>query len=304
MKLGIDLGGSHVAVGLIDDEYKIIEKKEENIRLVSEEEHDSNINRQNILVDKIKKNIKDLLDDCNISMQDIENIGIACPGTISNGIIIKAGNLGITDFNLKEKLQLNTKIKIENDGKCAAVAEKKLGVLKDYDDCIFLNIGTGIGGAVFLNGKLLKPKACSGFEIGHMTIAKDGIECTCGKKGCFERYCSMRMLKEKVRKEYGLGQDIHSIELLEILGNKSELSNKILDEYIGNLKIGMANLIDLFEPEAMVIGGSFAYYGDLFIPKLKEKLFEANSTFNGRKDIEIKTALLKNDAGIIGAVMI
>ena len=240
----------------------------------------------------------------NICIQDIESIGIACPGTISNGTIIKAGNLGISNCNLREKLQLNTPIAIENDGKCAAMAEKTLGSLKSCDDGIFLNIGTGIGGAVFLDGELLKPKACSGFEIGHMTIEKEGIECTCGKKGCFERYCSMRVLKERIREEYGLGQEVHSLELIEILSNGSEKSNKMLFEYIENLSVGIANLIDLFEPQAIAIGGSFAYYENLFLPRLKEKLFSENATFNGRKDIDLKTAELKNDAGIIGAVLI
>ena len=229
--------------------------------------------------------------------------GIACPGTISKGTIIKAGNLGITNFNLIEKLQIDIPVTIENDGKCAAIAEKNMGVLQGYNDCIFLNIGTGIGGAVFLGGQLLKPNACSGFEIGHMTIQKEGVKCTCGKLGCFERYCSMRILKETIRSKYGLGQDVHSQELIGILANGSDLSNAILEDYLENLKIGIANLIDLFEPEAIAFGGSFAFYEDLFIPRIKEKIFKENSTFNGRKNIEIMTAKLKNDAGLIGSVM-
>ena len=298
MKLGIDLGGSHVGLGLIDDNYKIIGKLEEN--LTSEEKNNLEVS----LIDKIYRNTAKLLELQEYTMSNIESIGIACPGTIADGKIIKAGNLGLHDFNLKEKLQSkwNVPIIVENDGKCAAIAEKKIGVLQGFDDCIFLNIGTGIGGAIFLDGKLLRPKACSGFELGHMTIEKNGVQCSCGKKGCFERYASMKVLKERIRKEYGLGEDVHSRELLEILGNNSDLSNKILEEYIENLKIGIANLVDLFEPEAICFGGSFAYYGELFIPKVKEKLFDKNATFNGRKNIEIKTAKMLNDAGIIGAV--
>ena len=113
----------------------------------------------------------------------------------------------------------------------------------------------------------------------------------------------MRNLKEIVRSEYQLGKETHSRELLGILGNGNEKSNKILEEYLENLKIGIANLIDLFEPEAISIGGSFAYYKDLFIEPLQQKLFEEHATFNGRKDIVIKTAQLQNDAGIIGSVI-
>lgn len=299
MKLGIDLGGSHVGIGLIDKKYKILSKQEENLTAEEKQNIDTS------LIEKINRNTIKILELQHLAMDKIEHVGIACPGTIKDGKIIKAGNLGLYNFNLKEKLQelWNVRVIVENDGKCAAIAEKKIGSLKCFEDCIFLNIGTGIGGAVFLGGKLLKPKACSGFEIGHMTIEKEGIHCSCGKKGCFERYCSMRVLKERIRKEYGLDENIHSRELLEILGNKSELSNKILDEYIDNLKVGIANLVDLFEPEAICIGGSFAYYGDLFIPILKEKLLKGNATFNERKDIVITTAEMKNDAGIIGAVV-
>ena len=147
------------------------------------------------------------------------------------------------------------------------------------------------------------PKTCTGFEIGHMIIEKDGKQCTCGKKGCFETYCSMRNLKETIRSNYQLGKEVHSRELLEILGNGSNKSNMILEEYLENLKIGIANLIDLFEPEAISIGGSFAYYKDLFLEPLQKKLFEENATFNGRQDILLTTAKMQNDAGILGSVL-
>ncbi len=151
---------------------------------------------------------------------------------------------------------------------------------------------------------MLKTKHGSAFELGHMTIEKDGIQCTCGKKGCFERYASMRVLKENIRKEYGLGQDTHSRELMQILGNGSLLSNTLLEEYLNNLKIGIANLIDLFEPEAICIGGSFAYYENLFLEPLKQKIYAEHATFNERKDIDILTAKMQNNAGIVGACMI
>ena len=299
MKLGVDLGGSHVGVGLINEKYELIAKLEDN--LTAEEKQ----NIEACIIDKIKINVESLLESQNISINNIDYIGIACPGTIKDGNIVKAGNLGLYNYDLKKKIHTiwNIPVNLENDGKCAGIAEKKLGSLKKIDDCIFLNIGTGIGGAIFLGGKLLKPKSCSGFEIGHMTIQEDGIQCNCGKRGCFERYSSMRALKERIRVEYNLDENVHSKELIKLLENKSELSNKILDEYLEHLKVGIANLIDLFEPEAICFGGSFAYYGELFIPKLKEKIFNEHSTFNGRKDIDIMTALMQNDAGIVGAVI-
>ena len=298
MKLGIDLGGSHVGIGIIDENYNIINKIEENFT------SDDKYELEKKIIEKININANKLLNSNGLTLKNIESVGIACPGTIKDGIVVKAGNLGLKNFHLKEELQKiwNIKINVENDGKCAALAEKRMGALKDFDDCIFLNIGTGIGGAVFMKGELLKPKACSGFEIGHMTIQKDGIQCNCGKKGCFERYCSMRVLKERIRKEFGFDDTVHSQELLAELKKENEISNNILNEYIENLKIGVANLIDIFEPEAICFGGSFAFYEDLLLPRLKEELFKENVTFNSRKDIQIKVALMKNDAGIIGSI--
>ncbi len=166
-----------------------------------------------------------------------------------------------------------------------------------------MNIGTGIGGAVFLGGKMLTPIKFPGFEIGHMVIQKDGKQCSCGKKGCFEKYASMKSLKDNIRNAYNLGLDTHSRELMEILSNNSEASKKILDDYLEYLKIGISNLIDLFEPEAICFGGSFAYYEDVFINGIKEKINEPNSTFNERKDIEIFVAKMQNDAGILGSIL-
>ncbi len=202
---------------------------------------------------------------------------------------------------LKEKW--NTRITLKNDGKCAALAEKKLGNLKDYNDCVFINIGTGIGGAVFLSGEMLTPTKFPGFEIGHMVILKDGIQCNCGNRGCFEKYASMKALKDSIRKAYNLDSNTHSRELMEILSNNSEMSNAILNEYLGYLKVGLTNLINLFEPEAICFGGSFAYYENIFLDAVKEKINEQNSTFNERHDINIHVAKMQNDAGILGAIL-
>ncbi len=146
MKIGIDLGGSHIAVGLISEDYAILEKSEENF---SAEEKQ---NIKEVLIPKIKNNINIVLNKRNLIYSDIENIGVACPGTVFKGEIIKAGNLGMEHYKLKEAIEreLDIEVNVENDGKCAAMAEKKIGALKEYEDCIFMNLGTGIGGAVFL----------------------------------------------------------------------------------------------------------------------------------------------------------
>jgi len=180
MKIGIDIGGSHIGIGIIDKD-KIIFSKDKNF--IEQEKQ----NMEETIVKSIKNLICELLKENKLNMENIELIGIAAPGTISNGIIVKAGNLNIKNFEIVSKLKeiYNVPIQIRNDGKCAALAEKVYGAMKNYDDCVFINIGTGIGGAAFLGGKLLEPKRYSGFEFGHMILDKDGRFCTCRKTRMF-----------------------------------------------------------------------------------------------------------------------
>ena len=292
-------GGSHIAVGLIDEKWKIIDFLSEN--LSSEEKITLNQN----LVPKILEHISQILQRNTINFGSIQSIGVACPGTIQNGMILKSGNLKLRNFPLQRMLEekLNMPVTVRNDAKCAGLAEKQIGSLKECQDAVFLTLGTGIGGAVFMKGKLLTATNYSGFEIGHMVINKNGRLCTCGKRGCLETYCSMKALKETIRREYGLGQDVHSQELLAILANHSDKSEKILQEYLNDLTVGLGNLVDFFEPEIISIGGSFAYYKTLFLPILQEKLMQDHVFFNERKDIKLTVAELQNNAGMIGAVI-
>ena len=161
MKIGIDIGGSHIGIGLINDEFKIMKKLEENF---TKEEKQK---LKEILVSKIVKGIKMILEDGEYKLEDIELIGISCPGTVKDGVVLKAGNLNLENFEIIERLRdhIDTKIVIKNDGVCAAIAEKRLGSMRGYEDCIFTNLGTGIGGAIFIKGKLLEPKMYPGFEV-------------------------------------------------------------------------------------------------------------------------------------------
>lgn len=268
------------------------------------------------------------MDTLNNTDEIIESIGIAIPGVVNGEKIIKCVNLGIKDYNIAEGVNdkltkyakqnkkaeqfasLPLQIKLQNDAKCAAIAENEYGVLKGYSNTIFLTLGTGIGGAVIIDGKLLKGKNFLGYEFGHMTINVNGEKCKCGKKGCFELYGSMKKFKATFKEKLGISQETHSEQLLNILKNNEEVKikdeklEKVIEEYTENLAIGMSNLINIFEPEAIGIGGSFVYFEEFLLEKLKEKLLKSNLLFNPRNDIIIKPALLENDAGIIGAGML
>ncbi len=300
MKIGIDIGGSHIAVGLIEKNANVIIKKEKDISLIDKK------NIEEFLIKNIVKYIKEILEEKNISIEKIELIGISAPGTIKNGKIIKATNLKLENFNIVSKLKkyFNVKISIRNDGKSATLAEKQYGEMKEYKDFVYICLGTGIGGGVIINNKLLKPAKFEGFEIGHITIERNGKKCTCGKKGCWEQYASMRVLKTSLIKELKLDKKITSFELLNILKEKmaDENISKIIDKYLENLAIGIENIINIFEPEAICIGGSFVFYKDILLGKLIEKLKKRNVTYN-KVIPQIVCAKFKNDAGMVGAIL-
>lgn len=201
-------------------------------------------------------------------------------------------------------------IRLQNDAKCAAIAENKYGALQGYQNIIFLTLGTGIGGATILDGKLLEGKLFSGYEFGHITININGEKCKCGKNGCFELYGSMRKFKTAFKEKMGLSQLVHSEQLLDLLKydmaleKHDERIKQVIDEYTQNLAVGISNLINIFEPEAIGIGGSFSYFEEFLLEEIKDKIINGNLLFNSRNDIILKSALLKNDAGIIGASML
>ena len=295
MKIGIDLGGSHIAIGVVDNKGFIIEKIEK--RLMQKEKK----NIKNSIESYIINNVKELTNKYRVT-----EIGIAVPGTINGTEIVKSVNLGVENYNLVQNLkkEIDLPIKIRNDAKCAAIAETKIGALKQYKRSIFLTLGTGIGGAVVIDGKLLNTGDLPGCEFGHMIIQKDGIKCNCGKNGCFEKYASMKAFKTNLRKTLGLDEATRGQELLDMLRKnpEDEKINVVVDEFIEYLSIGISNLVNVFEPEAIGIGGSFVYFADVLLERLKQNIKNKGYLFNEREELIIVPAALGNDAGIIGSV--
>ncbi len=303
MRIGVDIGGSHIAVGLVNNNGSIIEKVEKDWN------NDDKKNFRNSIKTAILNLSKEVLKNNGYNFDDIEMIGIGSPGTIRDGKVLHARNLGIDVFDIKSEIQsaVNIKVSVRNDAKCAAICEKKYGSIKDYSDAVFLTLGTGIGGAVFLDGKLLEPRRFSGFEIGHLIIHKDGNQCSCGKKGCFETYASMRSLKRMFAEKFfsDVNKKLHSTDILKLAVEQKDnpIFKNIINEYVNNLTIGLVNLIDIFEPEVICIGGGFIYYKDLLFPLIKDNLKKGDKNFNKGAVPEITIAKMGNDAGIIGAAM-
>ena len=300
MRIGIDIGGSHIAVGLINGA-RIVDC------IVKDFTDEDRADISNVIIDSIINFIDELLNRNNRFFNDIECIGISAPGTAVDGVMLTSGRLGISDFPIEKIIheKIDLPISVRNDAKCAAIAEKEYGCLKGFDRSIFLTLGTGIGGAVFNNGELLDCGNRPGYEIGHMVIDKNGIECNCGKKGCFEVYGSMKAFKMNLRRSLNLDLSTRGKILLQMIkdtrpGDKGyDIIQSVIEEYINNLSIGISNLISIFEPEVIGIGGGFVHFSDILLPKIRDKL---NLKIQDR-EIKLEVATLGNDAGIIGATL-
>lgn len=324
MKIGIDLGGSHIGIGLLNNDNRIVNKIEKDIDEIGRYEKQilKFIDEQ---IEILKKNNR------------IDLIGIATPGNIKGDCMENLVNLGIKRLDFSGLIEKNKDIifQINNDSKAAGVAEMEYGALRKYKDAVFLCLGTGIGSAVFLNGKLLKANKNIGFELGHMIIDKNGLKCNCGKRGCFETYCSIKRFKENIANILNLkessSEEIKEILekmmitdkngkdsiLINLLGNEPSIVygklciseqdvlrvREVVEQYISDLIIGLSNIIEIFEPEAICLGGSFVFFKNIFYNKLVEEMNKRKYVFNKDNLPKIILAELKNDAGIIGAVL-
>ena len=282
MNIGIDIGGTHIAIAVVEKSNIILQKEKVY-------NHDFKINLLNSLENFIKDTITDILQEYKI-----EKIGISIAGTIQDNVLLYSTNLGLKNIDFRKILEpyFNIPVTVNKDSFCAGRAEKEYGCLKGYDrNAIFLVIGTGIGGIRYLNGNIYR----AGY--GHMVIEKNGRQCKCGKKGCFETYASIKVLRDKI-KEYLKVNDIDGKELYKylLLNKENNEISRIVD-----LCIGLTNIIDIDLPEIIGFGGSFSYYDDIFIDKIEETIVKNNLLFHKTKMPIFKMGKLKNDAGIIGA---
>ncbi len=291
IRIGIDLGGSHVSVGVVNNNFTVTEQYEKDFTV--EEKKDL----INVAIEYIIDTVNNLK-----GIYSFSKIGIGMAGTIENGIIINSPNIGIKNFNIKKLLEEKTgvKVNISNDAMCAAIGEYVYSNLREYEKILFLTLGTGIGGNILYNGKIVEDPEYQ--ELGHTVIKENGIQCKCGKKGCFERYGSILVFKNKIIERLGLSYDISGPDLRQEIKFNLEKVKDIIDEYLNDLSLGLTALINKFNPDIVVIGGGFTRYDYMLLEPLKEKLYNSNLLNN--KKIKIKAAKSGNDAGIIGASLL
>jgi len=312
--LGIDLGGTHIAAGIVNDKYEIIEKGS-TLTLA---------NRDPKLIVKDMANLcKSLLDAKGLTIDDIEYAGIASPGTVNSdtGVVEYANNLPFLQFPiadlLKEYLGVK-KVYIENDANAAAKAEAVAGAAVGAKYSVMITLGTGLGGGIVLDGKVYSGFNHAGAELGHIVIEKDGLPCTCGRNGCWETYSSATGLTKMTKKRLLEAREkgIHSLidEMIDNDINKvnarvafaamkkgDALGTQIVEEYTDYLSLGIANIINIFQPNILSIGGGVCGEGEYLLEPLNRKVFKETYTRDNPPKTKIVIAKLGNDAGIIGA---
>jgi glucokinase len=315
--IGVDLGGTNIAVGIVDENYKIVKKG--SVPTLAE--------RDGKLIIKDMANLcKKLMDEMGLTLDDIAYVGIATPGTANSetGVVEYANNLPFHKFPiadlLKEYLGIE-KVYIENDANAAAKAEAIAGAAKGAKFSVMITLGTGLGGGIVLDGKVYSGFNHAGAELGHIVIEKDGKQCTCGRKGCWETYSSATGLANMTREHLIKAREngIHSKIEEMIDGNLDncnarvsfaamkqgdEVGKEIVDEYISYLASGIASIINIFQPNVLSIGGGVCNEKDYLLVPLKEKVFKETYTKEGYPQTEIKIAELGNDAGIVGAAVL
>lgn len=315
-RIGVDLGGTNIAAGLVDENYKIIKKLSVP----------TNASRgADAIVADISALCLRLCNESGIAVGEIDAIGIASPGIANHtdGYVEYANNLPFKHLPICEMVSKGTGIKevhVENDANAAAWGEAVAGAAKGTDNSVMITLGTGVGGGIVIDGKVYSGFNYAGAELGHIVIEHNGRPCSCGRKGCWEAYSSatalINMTKEKLDECANNGVATVMTEMVEKKGKVTgrtafdamrlgdKAGKEVVDMYLDYLACGLASIINIFQPRIITIGGGISGEGQSLIDAL-EPLVRAEQYGCGLvKLTEIKIAKLGNDAGIIGAAFL
>ncbi len=309
--IGIDLGGTNIKAGVVNENYEIISKATTKTMLPRPAEE--------ICADMAKVSLK-AMEQAGLKLENIESIGIGTPGTANSetGIIEYSNNLGFLNLPVVELMQkhINKPFYVENDANAAAYGEFIAGSAKGANDAVCITLGTGVGGGIIINGKIYSGFNFAGAEIGHTVIDPNGPECTCGRKGCFEVFSSatglVRMTKEAMLEDkasvmWQMNEEdgkVSARTAFNAMRAGDRAGKAVVDKYIRYLACGITNTINIFQPDILCIGGGVCNEGDPLLLPLKELVAKEIYTKNSAKNTEIVIAKLGNDAGIIGAAFL
>ncbi len=270
-RLGIDLGGTNIVAGLVNKDYKIVARASCKTNVPRPESE---------ICDSMAEVAKKAVAKAGITMENVESIGIGVPGAVNpkTGVIEYSANLFFHNWEVVKMMEerLGTKVIIENDANAAALGEYLAGSAKGAKNAVAITLGTGVGGGIIIDGKIYSGSNYAGAELGHMVIVKDGKECGCGRKGCWEAYASATGLINLTKQKILSGKLDYSYMLKQCDGDINKVNGKtafdaaaagdpdaqeVLDEYFGYLATGLVNIINIFQPDVLCIGGGISNQG-------------------------------------------
>lgn len=310
--IGIDLGGTNIAAGIVD----------ENCHIVIKDSVPTGLPRS---AEEIARDIaalsKDLAARAGIGDSQIKWAGLGTPGTANaeTGIIEYANNMGFNQVPMRKMLSelMQKTVYIENDANAAAYGEFLAGAAKGSRSAVAITLGTGVGGGIIIDGKIYQGFNYAGAELGHMVIVAGGRECTCGRKGCFEAYASasglIAMTRESMQRNpssamWGIAggklSGVNGKTAFDAMRADDPSGKKVVEEYLYYLGCGLINVINIFQPEVLCIGGGICKEGDNIIKPLSAMIEKEHYSRYAARQTKLCIAALGNDAGIIGAAML
>ena len=303
---GIDVGGTFVKGAIISENGEIVTKSKIPTDYASGAER---------VVENIAVLCDELLSAAKMKKEDITALGMGVPGMIDSeaGIVVATNNLGWKNVPIAKMMseKINLPVKIANDANAAALGEMKFGFGGSYKSVILLTLGTGVGGGIVVDGKLVEGNQGAGAEIGHEVIQFGGEPCTCGRRGCLEAYASATAIIRDTKRAMLAHKDSRLWEIgsTDAVNGKTAFdyyecdsyARAVVDSYIEHLACGITNMANIFRPDAIILGGGVCAQGDALIIPLKKLL---NSEIFGKElgpKVELLIARLGNDAGSLGA---
>lgn len=310
--IGIDLGGTNIKVGLVDENYNIVAKTSVKTNLPRPAEE---------ICSSIVEAVWTVLGDAKVTIGEVNSIGIGTPGVANrdSGTVLYSCNLGFknTDLRTLIKKQLDKPLYVENDANAAAFGEVLAGAGKGYKNVVVVTLGTGVGGGIIIDGKIYTGFNFCGGELGHTVIEFGGRQCSCGRKGCFEAYSSATALINMTKESMEANKDSKMWEIaggsIDNVDGKTafdgmraddEAAKDVIKTYIDYLGCGLTNIVNTFQPEMLLIGGGICKEGENLTKPLYEFINRESYCVDAEQVTKLDICKLGNDAGIIGAAFL
>lgn len=310
-RIGIDLGGTNIVAGVVDKNYNIIAKAKRKTRVPRPADE--------IIRDMAQASLE-AVESAGLSIDDIELVGVGSPGTCNpdTGIIEYANNMGFENLPMRDNLGaiLKKDVYIENDANAAALGEALAGAAKGAQSCVCITLGTGVGGGIIIDGRIYGGFNFAGAELGHTVIVVDGYPCTCGRNGCWESYASatglIRQTREAMRNNPGSAMwevagsldNVDGRTAFDAMRKGNAAAKEVVDNYIKYVACGLTNVVNIFQPEILCIGGGICKEGDTLLIPLEEHIKRERYSKFSSHQTRLCVAQLGNDAGVIGAAFL